>query len=829
MMVWVLVEMAIVGYLPGALAFRWPSAGRPARAALPAEERIFWAIILSLTMSCMLVLALAAAGMYTFGRLVGAVMAFSLLLAAAARGDLRLGPSAARVRPPAVVPALLVAVGLWLYFPPAEYVLGGRDPGVYTAEGVQIAQRRSLVTTEALVADVPPHLRGLVFSRGPDDRVRRFMGFFILDASAGAVAGQFPHFYPASLALGYGIDGLTGVRKTTGLWAILGVLAVYFAGTVYFGRPVAAAAAGLLSLHVAQVWFARSPNAEMALQALLFSALLAYARAETTGSRFFAVAAASILGILLFLRVDAFIVLAMVAPAVLLDVAAGRRIRALFVVPLLAWIAAGTAYLVVFVRPYLDQPLGFIQNLTPVHWALIALGFGVMAAVAAMIRRRRGAWLAAWVPMGLVMAVVTAAVYACFFREPGGPLAAHDAYSLRTFAAHYLTPYLLAAALAGYALTVPRMFGPHPLLVVLVTGFCGFFFYKIRIVPEHFWMARRFLPVILPAMLLYASAAVFYTPWRAAGGRTAWLLRARAALGIAMVAAAGWQFFQQTRPILPHVEYAGVVPRLERLAAQIGEDDLVIMESRGSSDLHVLGLPLAYIYARRVLVLTSDRPPAAAFAELVEWAARRYRRVLYLGAHGKELLSRNVGAEFVSGDDFTLPEYDRSRDHPPLGVRQKGFSFGLWRFTLEPRVTDRVRVEVGGADDFVVGGFWAKETNGRFRFRWSTDRAELRLRLPAAQPSELTMWMGHGGRPPGVPGARVSVYVDDQLAGIAEVTASEPRPFAFSIPAGAAARAAHRDGFIVVRLETPTWSPRKSIGSLDERELGVVLTAVELR
>jgi hypothetical protein len=603
---------------------------------------------------------------------------------------------------------------------------------------------------------------------------------------------------------------------------------VYFAGTIYFGRPAAAAAAGLLSLHVAQVWFARSPNAEMAFQALLFSALLAYARMETSGSRFFAFVAASLLGVLLFLRVDAFIVLAMVAMAVLLDVAAGRRIRAMFIVPLAAWIILGTGYLVVFVGPYLNQPIGFIRNLAPAHWMLIALGVGMTAAMAALIRRRRTA-PPAWLPAGIVVAVLAAAVYAYFFREPGGALAAHDAYSLRTFTTHYLTPYLLAAALAGYALTVPRMFGPHPLLVMLVTGFCGFFFYKIRIVPEHFWMARRFLPVILPAMLLYAGAAVFHTPWRVAGGRRAWLLRARTALGLAMVAAAGWQFFQQTRPILPHVEYAGVVPRLERLAAQIGEDDLVIMESRGSSDLHVLGLPLAYIYARHVLVLTSDRPPAAAFAELVAWASRRYRRVLYLGSGGKELLSRTVDAEFVAADDFTLPEYDRSWDHLPRDVRQKGFIFGLWRFTIEPRVVDRVRVEVGGADDFAVGGFWAKETNGRFRFRWSTDRAELRLRLPAAEPSELMMWMGHGGRPPGVPGAQVSVYVEDQLAGTATVSAPEPQPFRFSIPAGAAGRAAHRDGFMIVRLETPAWSPRKSLGSLDERELGVVLTAVELR
>jgi hypothetical protein len=823
-----LAELLIVGYLPGALVFRWPSPGRPARAALPAEERVFWAIILSLTMSCMLVLALAAAGMYTFGRLLGMLLGLSLLLAASARGDLRLGPSAAGIRPSALVPGLLVAAGLWLYFPPAEYVLGGRDPGVYTVEGVQIAQRGSLVTTEPLVADVPAHLRRLVFTPGSASTSMRFLGFFILDESAGTVVGQFPHLYPASLALGYGIDGLTGVRRTTGLWAILGVLAVYFAGTIYFGRPAAAAAAGLLGLHVAQVWFARSPNAELAFQALLFSALLAYARMEASGARFFAFVAASLLGVLLFLRADAYIVLVMVALALVLDVAAGRRIRAMFIVPLLAWVTAGTAYLVTFVGPYLHQFVGFIRHLTPAHRVSIGVGIGVTAAVAVLIRRRRTA-PPAWLPVAIVVAVLAAAVYAYFFREPAGRLAAHDAYALRTFTTHYLTPYLLAAALAGYALTVPRLFGPHPLLVMLVTGFSVFFFYKIRIVPEHFWMARRFLPVILPAMLLFAGAAVFYTPWRAAGALRAWLLRARTALGIAMVAAAGWQFFQQTRPILPHVEYAGAVPRLERLASQIRDDDLIIMESPKSSDLQVFGLPLAYIYAKHVLVLASDRPSAAAFAELVEWAARRYRRVLYLGAHGKALLSRSIDAEFMAAFDFTLPEYDRSWDHAPAGVRQKVFAFSLWRFLLEQRVTDRVLVEIGGADDFVVGGVWPKETNGRFRFRWSTASAELRLRLPAAEPSELTIWLGNGPRPPGVPGARVSVYVDDQPAGDAEVITPGPQPFRFTIPAGVASRAAGRDGFVVVRVKTSTWNPKTSTGSQDDRDLGVMLTAVELR
>ena len=52
-----------------------------------------------------------------------------------------------------------------MYFavPAAEYVLGGRDPGVYMSEGIQIAQRRSLVTTDRVAAAVPASTRDLFF------------------------------------------------------------------------------------------------------------------------------------------------------------------------------------------------------------------------------------------------------------------------------------------------------------------------------------------------------------------------------------------------------------------------------------------------------------------------------------------------------------------------------------------------------------------------------------------------------------------------------------------------------------------------------------------
>ena len=69
-MMLLLARLFLVAYLPGLLIFRLPGRSRPYRASLPADERAFWAIVLSLAWSLALVLTLAALGRYTFDRLL---------------------------------------------------------------------------------------------------------------------------------------------------------------------------------------------------------------------------------------------------------------------------------------------------------------------------------------------------------------------------------------------------------------------------------------------------------------------------------------------------------------------------------------------------------------------------------------------------------------------------------------------------------------------------------------------------------------------------------------------------------------------------------------
>ena len=824
------IELVIVGWLPGAAIFRLPWLDRDRRAALDAEERAFWAIVVSLALSLSVVLVLASVHRYSFRRLILADVAIAILSVLVTREHVRFGAAARRVSWTALVPVLLVVLAGWRFFPPSEYIIGGKDPGVYMNEGIQIAQRGSLVVRESVVASVPSFARPLFFP--PHGQIGyeslRFMGFFITDVDTGSVVGQFPHLFPASIAIGYGIDGLTGARRAVGVWAILGVLAVYFASVRLIGRTAAAAAAALLALNIIEVWFSKYPNSEVVMQALLFAALLANARAHVDGDRFFAPVAGVLLGLLLFVRFDAVLAIAGVGGALVLGLGNGQRVRLSFLAALAGVAALASLYLLGPMRPYAERPIVFLTTLPA--WEVAILATVMLAGAGIVVWRARApassALVNRWAPIVIVGTVWLLALYALVFRHQVGKLAVHDADALRTFTNFYVTLPALIAALIGLALAARRWFWRDPALLVTVIVFACFFFYKVRIVPEHFWMTRRFLPVILPGLLLLASAAALEgmrRPTKLPG-------MIRTFVRVFFVGLLAFQYARASRPVADHVEYAGLIPRLERLAGTIADDDLVIAEGRDAqTDIHVLAVPLAYIYARNVLVLYSPRPDKAMFAQFLDWARTRYRRVLFMGGGSTDLLSHRYGVHALASDRFQVPEYDAPLNDYPRSVRQKEFEYGVYEFT-PPQSSDGLwfDLDVGREDDLHVLRFHAREQTEGHTFRWTRATSYLSVTVIHSTSRSVTLWMNDGGRPRSAGPADVSVYLHGQLLGSATVR-SGFLPYTFEIPPELAARAAAAGDPVELKLVTPTWKPRTVLGTPDDRELGVMVDRVAVK
>ena len=822
-----LLHLFVVAWLPGAVLFRAPWWRRERRASLGADERAFWAVILSAAVSLTVVLALAAAHRYSFSRLLVADVAFAVAIAAAARFRLSYRGAARAPGPTVLVPLALLAIGAWRFFPPAEYIMGGKDPGVYVNAGVQIAQRGALVVRDETIASLPPLARDLFIPshQRPDYYSVRFMGFFVRDPDRGLVVAQLPHLYPASIAIGYGLDGLTGARRTSGVWAMLGLLSVYFAGARLLGKPAAAAAALLLALNVVEVWFARYPNAEVAMQALLFAALLANARAHADGDGFFAPVASALLGLLLFLRIDATIAVAAVLAGLAAGLSAGERPRWTFWPPLAAAAVLCAWYLLGPMRAYFELPRVFLSYL--VWWQYAAIAAGMIAALAVIVAAARSAtvsrFVVAWLPTTLAVVVVVLAAYALYLRAPSGKLAAYDAYALRTFASYYVTVPAVIAALVGYVLVARARFWRDPALFVTLTAFALFFFYKVRIVPVHFWMARRFLPVILPGTLLLAAAAA----WTGVRGRLRFTRAIRAPIGIVFLALLAVNYARVARPVVQHVEYAGIIPKLEQLAGRLEDGDLLVVESRDASDVHVLALPLAYIYAKSVLVLASAAPDKAAFATFLEWAHTKYRRVLFLGGGGTDLLSSHWSVTPIASDRFQVPEYETTSDRFPRVARQKEFDYSIYAFT-PPAPKRSFDLDVGVNDDLNVVRFNAKEVSEGRTFRWSRDQSFFIINRVEATDRAIALWMSNGGRPAAAPPSNVTVSIGDRTLGTVTV-ANGFAQYDVPLPPDLAAMLAARGEPVRVTLRTTAWNPLRMLGTPDDRDLGVMVDRVAVR
>ena len=827
----------LLAWLPGALLFRVPLLDRARRAALAAEERLFWAVVLSAALTSVVAFAVAAAGSYALERVLWLNGAACLGVALTWRSRLRLGPQApAPTRTAATPLALLVlACGLFFFVPPTEYVNGGRDPAVYFNSGIRIAQGGSFVIDDPLVREIPPEYRDLFFRPEPAsaafDSVR-FLGFFVLDQEAGTVVGQFPHLYPVWIALAYDVLGLTGARYVHGLWAVLGVLAVYFAGAFVLGRRAAFAGAGLLAVHVAQVWFARYFCAEMIVQPLVFAGVLAHARAHTEGDRFFAPLAAILLGLTLFAHILGVLIVGAACLVALVGRADGQPVPASFGAPLAAMAALAAAYYPTVLAPY--TPMWFLATLGPLH-VLLAVGGALVAGVAFIaLRRAEIATIArVWLPRALVAALWFLAAYALFVREGGERNPEVDPYWLGLYTDFYLLPAGLAAALAGWVVVSGQRFWRAPALFLVAATFAVFIFYNARITPDHFWTARRYVLIILPISLLLVGAAAFTSAeWldrrRLPGLGKLTIGAARTAAGAILVAGLGWSYWHATSPILRHVEHAGMIPLVEDLAARLAPGDLLLVGPRGTTDVQVAALPLAYIHNRRVLTLASAAPDTEVLGDFLDWARARHGRVLFIGGGGTDLLSKRTAARLVTSERRRIPHYERTLNAYPNGVVDWQLDYGIYELAPAQAAAGPFVLDVGAGDDLYVHGMHPKDAEPYgVTYRWTRETAF--VRLLGTRPDAATLTLRMRGRPREAGDAVVRVFLDDRPLETITVAADRFETYAVSIPPDLARQVAGRPGTSELRLETDPWVPLEVLGIPDARALGVMLDRVEVR
>jgi hypothetical protein len=445
----------------------------------------------------------------------------------------------------------------------AEHVVLRRDPGTYALTGHWLAEHGAL----PIPASLAPF-------GGPDPALTLDSpGFYAVNGTEnGMVVPQFMSGLPLTLAVGYWIAGWSGLFAVPAVTGGLALLAMGGLTARLVGPRWAPLGAAVLGISQPVLHAARSAYSEPLNQLLLLGGLCLLLRALDIRSQRLALLAGLVLGAATFVRVDALREVALLVP-VAGWLALRRRAEWR---PLALGLLGGTAYgavdAIIVTRPYI---LTLRASLLPVL-ALLAVAVGASAGLVAAARRAPRLALG-WNParlrglpeLGATAVVAAAALFAARpwlhvgWIDPSQPSARNVAGMQRALglpvdgsrsyyeqSLHWVTWYvgwpLIALAVGAAAYLVwatlrgnqpERGWGP---VLSVALGSTLLTLLRPAITPDHPWADRRFVPIVLPGLVLLAAwavAALARAGARRLGPAASWSVTAAGCLALALPAA----------------------------------------------------------------------------------------------------------------------------------------------------------------------------------------------------------------------------------------------------------------------------------------------------
>jgi len=764
----------------------------------------------------------------------------------------------------------IIVIASLLFFRPFESILGTSDAGVYLGMGANIARTGAIRARDPLLADLTGGLENELLYSYRFPRGSELMRFFgdgvrIWDIKQGVLFSQQNHLYQVWVAIFHSIFGMrTGVNPlapldllgilehfsrtpiflyVTPFFGLLGVIALYFAGKALFNDRVGLLASFLLAINAAQMWFSRWAMAEVLTQFLVFGALYCFALYVKTAQHSFGLLAGFGLGLAVFSKAEGIF---LIVPVVLYFVYLRftRKLRpghlyffAPFAALLLHWLIhslllSRTQFLAI------GRALPYFSSIGP-----LAIGGAVLVAVLVILaflkvegwRLKVGG---RWIRPAVAFVIVLLALYAYFIRPnaavpqmvyyhpAGGMIRTYNEENLVRLG-WYVTPLGLLLALGGLVAMILRERDEGAIFFLGVAMLYSFVFIHSALVnPIHIYWIRRYVTAVIPSIMLFISYGLFQISNFKPQTSNPWPWTGRIlAVGLTLALAAS--LLQTSLALAGQRPYQGAVAQMNRLAEQIGDGGVVILESPLIGD--PFALPLTYLYGKDSFVLQGRTPDSRRFFDLVERWRQRGKEVFYIAYDG---LTRVRSDDYVFSPvgevvlDIPLPE--TSFEHLPQGLIHHPYQLEIYK--IEPAWKREAPIypfslDVGRFDyGYLLSGFHARESSDGRWYRWMGETAEVILPwVPEGRSLILSLTVG-SQRPAGVEPAEVSLYLNEHLLDRFAL-GNEFKTHTVVVPPELVADP--RAKTALLRLETNTWVPAEA-GLEDVRKLGIVLDHIEL-
>ncbi len=737
----------------------------------------------------------------------------------------------------------LLALASLFYFRPHEYVLGGTDAGTYVNIGANLAREGTFISESSWMELLSDHRAVTMREQPPAMRSRflQFVGWYIDDTKSSRVIPQFFPFHPALIGVGMKVAGLWGGLLVTPLWAIAGTVGVYLLTRRLFGRHVALSAVLLLAFSPIQIFFSRYPTAEQLTMLLLFAGLLAFQVLweEQDAGPAWGILGGIAFGSAFLTRIDLPVVLVILVGALII-----RRWRN-------RWSPGWSAFVIALTLFSIHAVLSALAVSWPYTWntyssilrllfsskgVIMAIG-GALVLIGGIIslfwlnseqQRLQEADYEVWIRRLLSLFVVVSSAYAYFVRPAVGATLSYSQWPTGSQVpvlnelnwvrmGWYLTPLGLILATGGLVVII-REESLDQLGVFLLVGVLTTIQYVYRsFIPSyHIYMMRRYVPIVIPMLIVYAAVAIF-SIW---DRRSDWLGRGPALLLLLCLSigiiSRSWPFFGQR-------DFSGAVEEMARLHAKLKQDAIIVINSSSRSMFaDTVGVPLHFIFGHDVAtVRKGDMQQLDAFvSHLQTYATGRDKPVQLIAMDPVDpALPALVTLEPVETVSVDLQRLENTYDAFPR--ERQSIYYGIEIYDLKAKnatpANESVFVDVGAMDAvFIREGFGNKErVPGAPTARWTSGKAEIDLpiskgRLVTVEVRAMTY------RPESVQAVPVTVKLDGRELG--QFTPERDWGI-FSLQG----RTSTQSGVSSLSFETTTFNPAQLGVSSDTRDLGFLI------
>lgn len=745
---------------------------------------------------------------------------------------------------------ILLFVFAVIYFRPHEFVLGGGDAGGYMNIGATLAQTGDFILHDEWVSSLRPYA-DVTLREQPSHwqtRYLQFVGWYIDDHDPARIIPQFFPFHPVLIAVGIGLAGLYGGLLVTPLWAVLGLTAVYLLSRQLFDRQIALLATLLLGITPTHIFFARYPTTEPLTLLLIFTGLWAFQKLwdDINVDAAWGLLGGFTIGAALLTRIDLPVVILLVLLALgicwwqkrwskgwtLFALSFGLMLsHALLSAVLLNWPYTWNTYSSIFRSLSRSSFLvgGGIVGILVISGAFVIWRLGWVSSndFRRLIHSPKIRWFFA-------LLVIMVSLYAYFLRPVLEPIRYYTSWPAGNQVPQlngqnwlrmgwYLTPLGLVLATAGLAwIIVTQSWFRYGLFLSVGILTIVQYVYRIFNTPYHIYAMRRYVPIVIPMLMIYAAVAILVV-FRARRFKAA---RVTGTL-LALILIAGLLY--QARFVLPQQDFKGAIAQLTELNALLDPNAIIVINESTSSDFaDRFGTPLRFIFGHDIAIIRGEEDEIRPFFNDLMAQATAQKRPLQLLAVEpiNPALRENVTLQPVTMIPFALQMLMNTFDEFPSVVQTAYYGIEIYDIVSDPVLINEtdLEIDIGALDAaYIEDGFYYKEPllEGP-TMRWTTGEAT--VALPPSTP-HVPMTIAVRAmiyRPEAVPETAVIVTLDDLEIG-RFIPDESWRTYTFQVPDSGGQQTQS-----LLRFNSETFVPAELQINNDLRELGFLIDWIQI-